>query len=107
MGPRGTAVGQATQPDEDEAGFRAREVAAYFFVPQDLEEVAGREAPRLEQQLPRLLQAGPSQHQQLVRGRVQQKVPELRGGETVKGLILCSDIASTPLWGSPQSHIYV
>ena len=70
---------------------------AYLFVPQDLEEVAGREAPRLEQQLPCPFQAGPSQYQQLMRGRVQQKVPELRKGETVKGPTLCRDKAYTLL----------
>lgn len=56
--------------------------------------MAGREAPRLEQQLPCLFQAGPSQHQQLVRGRVKQKIPELRT-ETVKAPTLCDDKACT------------
>lgn len=50
---------------------------AHLPVLQDLQEVVGREAPSLEQQLSSLLQAGPSQHQQLSRGRNQQKVPEL------------------------------
>lgn len=89
---------------DSEPGRQGVEGVAYLFVPQDLEKVAGGEAPRLQQQLPCLLQARPSQHQQLVGGRVQQKVPELREGESVKGPVLCSDTVSTPLWGGPHTQ---
>lgn len=71
MGQEGTG---ALQPHGEKSGWQG---AAYLFVPQDLEEVVGREAPRLKQKFPRLLQAGPGQHQQLVRGGIQQEVPEL------------------------------
>lgn len=66
--------------------------------------MAKRESPCLEQQFPCLFQAGPSQHQQLVRGRVKQKIPELRKGRWLKPLLCAVTKPAYPTPPPPQPN---